>query len=54
MQIPIGCRIDRKTWEITPLYREGSAEEFLQAMIPFQRAANEKDDSHETEVPPMK
>lgn len=35
MQIPIGARIDRKTWEITPLYREGSEEELYEALRPF-------------------
>ena len=27
MRIPIGCSIDRKTWERTDRYREGTAEE---------------------------
>lgn len=53
MQIPIGARIDRKTWEITPLYREGSVEEFIEAMRPFAEVARmaKESEKRKGEVP---
>lgn len=53
MLIPIGARIDRKTWEITPLYREGTADELREALRPFCEMAyiGETTDDRKGEIP---
>lgn len=40
MRIPIGCSIDRKTWERTNRYREGTAEEAQAVAEAILRAAS--------------